>query len=93
MSEGIQIKIKESRTYAVERSKPCSSAIHRRTTHPLVPDESGNYNSGSTKGVCRERRSAFPTFVKRPLFFIKVTTRAIITQVVTYSKNVSTIAN
>ena len=32
------------RTYAVERSKPCSSAIHRRYTPLPTPDESGNYS-------------------------------------------------
>ena len=31
-------------TYAVEHSKLCSSAIHRRRTPFPTPDESGNYS-------------------------------------------------
>ncbi len=32
------------RTYAVERSNPCSSAIHRRRAQFLTLDESGPYS-------------------------------------------------
>ena len=33
----------------IERSTPCSSAIHRRTRQFATPDESGNYGRGSIK--------------------------------------------
>ena len=41
--------IKIDRSYAVERPKPCSSAIHRRRTQLPTPDESGNYSGGTIK--------------------------------------------
>ena len=37
------------RTYAVEPSKHCSSAIYRRWTPFPTPDESGNYSKGSIR--------------------------------------------
>ena len=39
------------RTYAVECSKSCSSAIYRRRTQFPTPDESGNYSKDSIKAL------------------------------------------
>ena len=68
------------RTYAVERSKPCSSAVHRRSTQFPTPDKSGNYkrlmNQATTiegpSRVRREQRSLLPTEVRNS-YFIRFT--------------------
>ena len=62
--QGDRLLIDLLRTYAVECSKPCSSAIYRRRTQCPTPDESPIYRDsreterattvGHHQGSCRE---------------------------------------